>query len=215
MISYQIEEYDSTKNSTHLHCFDLRVWRFSPMRSSIWLYNICKVSVPHNIHPYLKPHIIFLEVAWSKEKAKIFKYSLVRNHLQIWVTWANHSRNKSYLYVFKIMQKPKFLSMNNIRRFESKLFCFSITQVKALVWFWLIDETLSANLVYQDDYEIGSTTPSDEAMAKSWQWWWHGDGQMLKLGKEEREKQKAQGKCIKCRSHFVLVIKTLSECDHI
>ena len=38
--------------------------------------------------------------------------------------------------------------------------------VKALVWFWLIDETLSANLVYQDDYEIGSTTPSDEAMVK-------------------------------------------------
>ena len=38
--------------------------------------------------------------------------------------------------------------------------------LKALVWFWLIDETLSANLVYQDDYEIGSTTPSDEAMAK-------------------------------------------------
>ena len=35
--------------------------------------------------------------------------------------------------------------------------------LKALVWFWLIDETLSANLVYQDDYEIGSTTPSDEA----------------------------------------------------
>ena len=38
--------------------------------------------------------------------------------------------------------------------------------VKALVWFWLIDETLSANLVYQDDHEIGSTTPSDEAMTK-------------------------------------------------
>ena len=38
--------------------------------------------------------------------------------------------------------------------------------VKALVWFWLIDETLSANLVYQGDYEIGSTTPSDEAMTK-------------------------------------------------
>ena len=38
--------------------------------------------------------------------------------------------------------------------------------VKALVWFWLIDETLSANLVDQDDYEIGNTTPSDEAMAK-------------------------------------------------
>ena len=36
-----------------------------------------------------------------------------------------------------------------------------------------------------------------------------------KLGKEEREKQKAQGKGIKYRSYFVLVIKTLSECDHI
>ena len=42
----------------------------------------------------------------------------------------------------------------------------SITVMKALVWFWLIDETLSANLVYQDDYEIGSTIPSDEAMVK-------------------------------------------------
>ena len=39
-------------------------------------------------------------------------------------------------------------------------------RLKALVWFWLIDETLSANLVYQSDYEIGSTTPSDEAMTK-------------------------------------------------
>ena len=38
--------------------------------------------------------------------------------------------------------------------------------VKALVWFWLIDETLSANLVYQGDYEIGSTTPNDEAITK-------------------------------------------------
>ena len=34
--------------------------------------------------------------------------------------------------------------------------------LKALVWFWLIDETLSANLVYQSDCEIGSTTPSGE-----------------------------------------------------
>ena len=40
--------------------------------------------------------------------------------------------------------------------------------LKALVWFWLIDETLSANHVYQNDYEIGSTTPSDEAMVKAW-----------------------------------------------
>ena len=35
--------------------------------------------------------------------------------------------------------------------------------MKALVWFWLIDETLSAILVYQSDYEIGSTFPCGEA----------------------------------------------------
>ena len=34
--------------------------------------------------------------------------------------------------------------------------------MKALVWFWLIDETLSTNLVYLSDYEIGSTIPSGE-----------------------------------------------------
>ena len=61
--------------------------------------------------------------------------------------------------------------------------------MKALVWFLQIDETLSANLVYQSDYEIGSTTSSGEAMViMTWWWWWHGDDQMLKLGKEEREK---------------------------
>ena len=38
--------------------------------------------------------------------------------------------------------------------------------MKALVWFWLIDETLNANLVYQSDHEIGSTIPNDEAMTK-------------------------------------------------
>ena len=36
-------------------------------------------------------------------------------------------------------------------------------RLKALVWFWLIDKTLSINLVYQSYYEIGNTTPSDEA----------------------------------------------------
>ena len=39
-------------------------------------------------------------------------------------------------------------------------------RLKALVWFWLIDETLSANLVYQSNYEIGSTISSDEATVK-------------------------------------------------
>ena len=38
---------------------------------------------------------------------------------------------------------------------------------------------------------------------------------VLGLGKEKREKQKAQGKCDIHRCFCVLVIKTLSECDHI
>ena len=50
-------------------------------------------------------------------------------------------------------------------------------RLKALVWFWWIDETLSANLVYQSDYEIGSTTQSGKAnedhdimMVMPWYW---------------------------------------------
>ena len=35
------------------------------------------------------------------------------------------------------------------------------------------------------------------------------------LDLKRREKQKAQGKGINGRSHFILVIETLSKCDHI
>jgi hypothetical protein len=38
---------------------------------------------------------------------------------------------------------------------------------------------------------------------------------VLGLGKEVKERQKAQGKDISGRSLFVLMIKTLRECDHI
>ena len=68
--------------------------------------------------------------------------------------------------------------------------------LKALVWFWWIDETLSANLVYQSDYEIGSTTPSGEANEDHDLM--NGDAmvmiKVLGLGKKAREIQKAQGK---------------------
>ena len=66
--------------------------------------------------------------------------------------------------------------------------------VKALVWFWWIEETQNANLVYQSDHEIGSTFQVMEQVVKImmmvWPWWWS----IARLGKEEREKQKAQGK---------------------
>ena len=51
-------------------------------------------------------------------------------------------------------------------------------------------------------------------MIKCLDWWCYGDDQVLGLEKK-KEKQKAQGKGINYRSHFVLVIETLSECDHI
>jgi len=43
----------------------------------------------------------------------------------------------------------------------------------------------------------------------------HGDDQVLKAWKRIKRKQKAQEKGIIVRSHFVLVVKTLRECDHI
>ena len=55
-------------------------------------------------------------------------------------------------------------------------------------------------------------------MVEQWwrSWWWcdHGDDQVFGLRKEEREK-KAQGKGEIWYELFGLVIKTLSECDHI
>ena len=45
---------------------------------------------------------------------------------------------------------------------------------KALVWFWWINDTLSANLVYQSDHEIGSTFQVVKQMVKImmmvWTW---------------------------------------------
>ena len=73
------------------------------------------------------------------------------------------------------------------------MYTLILSLLKALVWFWWIDETLSANLVYQSDHEIGSTFQVVKQMVKIimmvWTWW-----SVLKLGKEEREKQKTQGK---------------------
>ena len=61
--------------------------------------------------------------------------------------------------------------MNSIESYFISLYkgCHQLPKrgrLKALVWFWLIDETLSANLVYQSGHEIDSTIPSDEAMTK-------------------------------------------------
>ena len=67
--------------------------------------------------------------------------------------------------------------------------------LKALVWFWLIDEILSAKLVYQSVHEIGSTFQVAKQMKIiTWWQWCHGDDQALGL-----EKKKEKNKRLKAR----------------
>ena len=84
--------------------------------------------------------------------------------------------------------------------------------LKTLVRFWWINETLSANLVYQSDYKIGSTTPSDKAMVKIMMMVMI---KCLNLEKKKEKNKKLKAKVKLDRNFFVLVIETLSECDHI
>ena len=69
-------------------------------------------------------------------------------------------------------------------------------QLKALVWFWWIDETLSANLVYQSDYEIGSTTPSGEANEDH-------DLMMVMIKCLDLEKEKEKNKKLKAKVKLI------------
>ena len=64
---------------------------------------------------------------------------------------------KSYLYVFKIIQKSKYLSRDRVRRFDSKLFCFSIAQ-DILVDTWKFTSYGEAwNNLYTDSKSRGWT----------------------------------------------------------
>ena len=75
--------------------------------------------------------------------------------------------------------------------------------LKALVWFWWIDETLSANLVNLSDHEIGSTNPSGGANED------HVDGgdghgdQVLGLEKKKEKNKKLKEKLKLDRSFLV------------
>ena len=75
--------------------------------------------------------------------------------------------------------------------------CLSgVVSVNALVWFWWIDETLSANLVYQNDYEIGSTTPSGEANEDH-------DMMMVMIKCLDLEKKKEKNKKLKAKVKLI------------
>ena len=86
-------------------------------------------------------------------------------------THIGHVKSKSTWAMRMASTKSRTRTMASCHLVEARhASTWVIKMVKALVWFWLIDETLSANLVYQSDYEIGSTTPSDEAMTKIMTW---------------------------------------------
>ena len=90
---------------------------------------------------------------------------------------------------------PSWLSMDNVPPpFEMTSPANVPSPWKALVWFWWIDKTLGANLVYQSDYEIGDTTPSDEAIVKIMWWWCHNDDQALRLEKKKEKNKRLKAK---------------------
>ena len=72
---------------------------------------------------------------------------------------AMQSKNNELANVASLLENLQQLSMNNSSSSIAAAPC-------PCERFWLIDETLSANLVYQSDYEIGSTILSGRAMVK-------------------------------------------------
>ena len=63
-----------------------------------------------------------------------------------------------------MLGQATWIQLNLIYIFVKGLSSITKTgEIESSSLFWLIDETLSANLVYQSDYEIGSTTSSGEA----------------------------------------------------
>ena len=91
------------------------------LRSDFWLSKICDASMPL-FHNYLKLH----QKAFSS-RMKIRQKPLARiKHIErlsesFWGA-------RLIFEFFKIIQKSKYLSRDRVRRFDSKLFCFSIAQ---------------------------------------------------------------------------------------
>ena len=79
--SYQIEEYISTKNSTHLHYFDLRVWRLTGAVQDMTLQQMQGKCASQFSSLPKAPYKIFRS-RMIKREGKTSKYALVRNHLQ-------------------------------------------------------------------------------------------------------------------------------------
>ena len=75
---------------------------------------------------------------------------------------------------------------------------------------YVLTFSLSEHEIGQYTFQVVEQMDEDHDSGDS-----QGDDQVLGLEKEEREKQKAQGKGDIHRSSLFLVIKTPSGCDHI
>ena len=80
---------------------------------------------------------------------------------------------------------------------QSILMPYPSQKLKALVWFWLIDETLSVNLVYQSDHEIGSTFQAVKQNGED-----HDDGVDMMIKCLDLEKKKEKNKNLKVKVKF-------------
>ena len=68
------------------------------------------------------------------------------------------------LHMVNMLGKATWIQLNvNSYLYERLSSITKKGRLKALIWFWWIDETLSANQAYQSDHEIGSTIPSGGA----------------------------------------------------
>ena len=112
----------------------------------------------------------------------------------------------NYMYGCPLLTFNSALSNFNGFTFHSH-YCMQsrldIDKVKALVWFWWIDETLSANLVYLSDHEIGSTIQVVEQWWRSWWWCGDHDGQVLGLEKKKEKNKNLKAKVISIWAFFV------------
>ena len=64
-------------------------------------------------------------------------------------------------------------------------------RLKALVWFWLIDETYWTNPMLKCVDKLGWSNPNGGARWWSWRWWWPQDvDQALHIWKRRKRKTK-------------------------
>jgi len=87
-----------------------------------------------------------------KKKASTL-YALVRNHSHIRMDLRASLKKHVLSLFFKILQNPKFLRRDYVRRFESRLFHVSITQDSLVDTLKFINLGEAGNNLYADSFD--------------------------------------------------------------